>query len=103
MFNKLKQFKDLRDRAKQLQEELGKETIQGSAGWGKVKIDINGNQTITNVSIDPSAMDDREKLQEMIKEAANDAIQKMQKVMAQKLKETGGLDLAQEFGDLMKK
>ena len=103
MFNKLKQFKDLRGRAKQLQEELSKESLEGTAGWGKVKVVINGNQSITDVVIDPTVMDDREKLQTMIKEATNDAITKMQKVMAQKIKDTGGLDLAQEFGDMMGK
>lgn len=103
MFNKLKQFKDLRDKAKHLQGELGKETVQGSGGWGKVKVDMNGNQTVTKITIDPSVVSDVPKLEEMTKDAVNDAIQKMQKIMATKLKDVGGLDLASELGDMMKK
>ncbi len=102
MFSKLKQFKDLKDRAKQIQEALSQETAEGVAGWGKVKIVIDGNQKILSVHIDEAAMSDRTKLQDMIVEAGNDAIGKIQRIMATKLKDIGGLDLASEFGDAMK-
>lgn len=102
MFSKLKQFKDLKDRAKQIQDALSQETAEGAAGWGKVKVVINGNQKVLTVSIDDSVMGDKTKLQEMIVEATNDAIGKIQRVMATKLKDIGGLDLAAEFGDAMK-
>ncbi|HPF95545.1 MAG: YbaB/EbfC family nucleoid-associated protein [Candidatus Magasanikbacteria bacterium] len=103
MFNKLKQINDLRSKAKVLQESLSKEFVTGTSGWGdKVKITINGTQEVTNVEIDASAMDDREKLQSMVKDAANDAMKNLQKTMATKLKDMGGMDLANELGDLMK-
>ncbi len=103
MFNKLKQFKNLRDKAKNIQNVLAQEQVEGSAGWGKVKIRMNGNQQILSVGIDPSVMNDKTKLEEMIREAGNDAIQKIQKIMSTKLKDIGGLDLAGEFGDVIKK
>jgi DNA-binding YbaB/EbfC family protein len=102
MFSKLKQFKDLKDRAKQIQDALSQETAEGVAGWGKVKVVINGNQKVLSVSIEDGAMGDKSKLQDMIVEATNDAIGKIQRVMATKLKDIGGLDLAAEFGDAMK-
>ncbi len=102
MFNKLKQFKDLKDKAKQIQTVLAQETAEGEAAWGKVKVKMNGNQQVLNVTIDPSVMDNREKLQDHVRDAINDAVKKIQTVMAKKLKETGGLDLANEMGDLMK-
>jgi DNA-binding YbaB/EbfC family protein len=102
MFSKLKQFKDLKDKAKQIQDILGRETVEGEAGWGKVKVKMNGNQQVLDVSIDQSVMDNREKLQDYVRDATNDAVKKIQTVMAKKLKETGGLDLANEMGDLMK-
>jgi hypothetical protein len=103
MFNKLKQFKQLRDRAKTIQQTLANESAEGSAGWGKVKIKMDGNQKVMAVTITPEAMQDRTKLEEMVKEAGNDAIQKIQKIMSSKLKEVGGLDLAAEFGEAIKK
>jgi DNA-binding YbaB/EbfC family protein len=103
MFNKLKQFKDLRSRAKQIQDTLGKESVEGTSGWGKVKVQMNGNQHVTSVSIDQGLMSDKQNLEKLIGEAVNDAIQKVQKVMSSKLKDIGGLDLASEFGDALKK
>lgn len=101
MFNKLKQFKDVRDKAKHLQAELGKESTEGSAGWGKVKVTLNGNQQATAVSIDPSVMDDKAKLEEMVKDAINDGMKKLQQMMATKMKDMGGLDFAKELQEMM--
>ncbi len=102
MFSKLKQFKDLKDRAKQIQDVLSQESVEGAGGWGKVKVVINGNQKVLSVTIDESAMADKTKLQDMLVEATNAAIGKIQRIMATKLKDIGGLDLAAEFGDAMK-
>lgn len=99
MFQKLKQFQDLKEKAKALQAALAVEMAEGSAGWGKVKVTINGNQEVQNIVIDDAAMADKAKLQDMLKEATNDAIKKIQGKMALKLKDIGGLDLAKEFGD----
>jgi len=103
MFNKLKQFKDLRDKAKHLQSALSQEKAEGSGGWGKVKTVIDGNQHCLSVTIDPSAMSDKTKLEEMIRDSINDGMTKIQKIMADKLKEGGGLDLANDLKDLMGK
>lgn len=102
MFSKLKQFKDLKDRAKQIQDALSQESAEGTAGWGKVKVTINGNQKVLSVVIGDGVMADKNKLQDMIVEATNDAIGKIQRIMATKLKDIGGLDLAAEFGDALK-
>jgi DNA-binding YbaB/EbfC family protein len=102
MFNKLKQFQDLRNRAKQMQTTLEKESVEGSAGWGKVKITMNGNQRITAVVLDDDVMADKAKLQDLIKDAVNDGAEKLQKLLAGKLKDIGGLDLAKEIQDMVK-
>lgn len=98
MFNKLKQFKDLRDTAKELKNSLAEEIVEGSGGWGKVKIKIDGNQEMKSVEIDPEYLnpDKKEKLQNDIKDAFNDGIKKIQKVMAEKMKNSD-LDLS-KFG-----
>ena len=101
MFSKLKQFKDIRDKAKIIQTALAAESAEGAAGWGKVKIVMNGNQQVINVSIDPSVLSDGLKLEAMVLEATNDAMQKIQKMMAVKLKDIGGLDLAKDMQDMM--
>ncbi|MFH1078283.1 MAG: YbaB/EbfC family nucleoid-associated protein [Patescibacteria group bacterium] len=103
MFNKLKQFKDIRDRAKTIQAALQDERAEGSAGWGKVKVVMNGNQQVISVSIDPEVLSDKAKLEGLIKDAVNDGIVKIQKILADKMKDLGGLDLAQDMQSMMKK
>jgi len=101
MFNKLKQIQDLRSKGKQIQEALEKESVEGSSGWGKIKITINGNQRATAVSIADEAMRDKTKLEGLVKDAINDAMEKMQKHLATKMKDLGGMDLAQEIQSIM--
>jgi nucleoid-associated protein EbfC len=103
MFTKLKQFKDIRDKAKEIQNALSQERVEGSAGWGKVKVSMDGNQRVLDVVIDPSLLTDAKALTTHVKDAVNDAIQKVQKTMASKLKDLGGDDLAREMQDMMKK
>jgi len=93
MFNKLKQFKDLRDQAKDLQSKLSQETITSTASFGKVSLTMDGNLTVKEINIDPELLnpDKKEKLQDAIKDAHADALKKMQRVMAMKMKEMGGL------------
>ncbi len=95
MFEKLKQIKDLRSKAKQLQNVLGQESVEASAAWGKIKLTMNGNQEITLLDIDPELLNPskKEDLENGIKEAVKDAIKKVQRIMAKKMQDMGGLDM----------
>tara|TARA_Y100000031_G_C8156097_1_gene354651 strand:- start:406 stop:705 length:300 start_codon:yes stop_codon:yes gene_type:complete len=98
MFNKIKAVKDLRSQAKQMQNALSEVTDEGTAAWGKVTVKIDGNQNVLKVSIDEEIMKDKVKLEEAMQEAFNDAVKKIQKKMAVKMKEMGGLDALKNFG-----
>jgi len=91
MFNKLKQFKDLKNQAKEIKNSLSQESAEGSAEWGKIKVKIDGNQEVLSVEIDPELLtsDNKAKVEEGIKEATNDATKKVQRIMAEKMKESG--------------
>jgi len=93
MFNKLKQFKDLRDQAKHLQTELEKEIITVNAAGNQVVLTMNGNMKITGLAIDDSLLSpsQKEKLIAGIKDAHEEALKKMQRTLAMKMKEMGGL------------
>ena len=95
MFEKLKQFKDLRDKAKTIQSALAEEKVEGAGGWNKVKISMDGNQSVTSVVIDPSllAASELSKLQDAVKDAVNDATKKAQQKAMMKMKEMGGLNI----------
>ena len=91
MFSKLKQFKDLRNKAKQMQGVMAGESAEGSGAWGKVKITLDGNQKITAMSIDDSLLtpSEKNKLIEGIKDALHDATKKIQFTLMNKMKKSG--------------
>lgn len=93
MFNKLKQFKDMRSQAKTLQSTLSQESVTVKAAGDQVVLMMDGNLTMTGLAIDDALMapDKKEKLQNAIKEAHADALKKMQRIMMVKMKEMGGL------------
>lgn len=87
MFNKLKQFKDLRDQAKTMQSALATEKI--SAEKHGVTIEMDGNMEVLAVVISPDIA--REQIASACRDAFNDAVKKTQRVMAKKMQEMGGL------------
>jgi len=103
MFNKLKQVKDLRSKAKALQSKLGEERVEGSAGMRKVRISMDGNHEVVSVSIDEHALSDKAQLEKHVMEAVNDASKKLQRILATKMQDLGGMDLAKEMQEMMKK
>ena len=93
MFNKLKQFKDLRQQAKTWQSKMAEESVSVEASFGKVKLTMDGNLEVKDVQIDPELLspDKKEKLQTAMKDAYNDAVKKIQRIMAMKMKDIGGM------------
>lgn len=79
-----------------MQEELKTRTIDVSAGGGAIKVVMNGEKQIQSLVIDPAAADpeDVEMLQDLISAAINEAVKKVDDLMATEMgKLTGGLNL----------
>ncbi len=95
MFNKLKQIKDLRDKAKRVQTALKDESVEATGAWGKIKVKMSGNQEVLEVTIDPELIkvEEKKKIEDGIKEATNSAIKKVQRVMVEKMQKMGELKL----------
>ncbi len=91
LFSQLKQIKDLRHQAKSLQDMLAQETVSADAKGGKIRLVMDGNQAIQSLDIDDSLLTPERKaeLTEGVREAVNDAIKKVQKVMAEKMRQSG--------------
>lgn len=86
MFNKLKQFKDLRSQAKTMQSALAEEKI--SEERNGVKLTLNGNLEVLELSLNRDlSIEEQEKT---LKTCLNDAIKRAQKLMAKKLQDMGG-------------
>lgn len=95
MFEKLKQYKDLRDQAKSLQNRLKDVTVSASADGGRIKVVMDGNQQIVSLDIDPDHLrtEKREELQKHLASAINDAVKDSQMAMARMMKDTPGLNI----------
>ncbi|MEK7203181.1 MAG: YbaB/EbfC family nucleoid-associated protein [Patescibacteria group bacterium] len=87
MFNKLKQFRDLRNQAKTLQNALAGETIVVEKN--NVKITMNGNMEIAQLNVNETLS--KSNLEKTLVDCVNEAIKKTQKVMAKKIQEMGGI------------
>jgi len=91
MFTKLKQFKDMRDKAKQLQSALATEVVEGSGAWGKVKVTMDANMAVSAVAVSEEllAASGKGKLEAAVKDAINDAVKKAQRKMVEKMRSSG--------------
>ncbi|MDO8499603.1 MAG: YbaB/EbfC family nucleoid-associated protein [bacterium] len=91
VFSKLKQFKDLREQGKKLQDVLADVSTTANTAGNKVALTMNGNMQITGLAIDDDMMTvaNKSKLQEAIKDAHKDAMKKIQREAAVKMKESG--------------
>ena len=95
MLGKLKQFKDLREQGKKLQNLIGDETVTVDKAGGKVVVTMNGNMEMSGLAIDSSMLspDKKTELEKAIKEAHSDALKKMQRTIAMKMQQSGEFDL----------
>ena len=86
MFNKLKQFKDLKSQAKLMQDALAGEKITEEKGG--ITISMNGNMEVLSVAIASGLT--KEVIELGVKNCMNEAIKKTQRLMAKKMQEMGG-------------
>ena len=99
MFEKLKQFKDLRDQAKRMQDMLSQETVYHD--WrDRIHLVMDGNQKIISLEINPEmlALEKKEELQKGLQECFNEAVKKAQMAAARKMQSMGGLGGLPGFG-----
>jgi len=88
----LKEIQELQAKMLEAQEALGRETVSVSAGGGAIKVVMSGDQKIKSIEIDPALLEDVEMLQDLVIAAVNEAIEKSQRLAADKMSAfTGGL------------
>ena len=75
----MKQAQKMQRDAAAAQQEIAAMTFEASAGGGMVKATATGEMAITDITIDPAAVDpeDVEMLQDMVVAAVNEALRKV--------------------------
>ena len=97
----MKQAQQLQSRLQDMQGELESIEVEGQAGGGLVRAVLTGKGQMRSLAIDPSLMkeEEREILEDLIVAAVNDAKQKSEATVQEKMKElTGGLPLPPGLG-----
>ena len=90
----LKQVQQMQAEMAKAQEELKNEVVEATAGGGTVTVKMTGELNVTEVRIDPDAVDpeDVELLQDLVLAAFNEAVRSAQELQQRKLgAATGGL------------
>ncbi len=123
MFDKLKGIASLmgnagqlKEKFAQMQDELGRKTVEGEAGAGAVRVTVNGRFEVMRVQLDQSmlqtligpgdennasaeeqqirAADDLHMIEDLIAAATNAAMFKARDLIKEEMREvTGGLDI----------
>ena len=94
--NMMKEAQKLQQQMAAMQEEIGKKTVEATAGGGMVTVQANGKQEILAIKIDPEVVsrDDVQMLEDLVLAACNEALRKSRELMQQELgKLTGGLKI----------
>jgi DNA-binding YbaB/EbfC family protein len=96
---------EMQSRMAELQESLRQLRVEGSAGGGMVKVEVNGQQQVLSCRIEPELFGsgDREVLEDLIVAATNQALEKAKAAAAQEMsKLAGDVDLT-GLGDMLEK
>ncbi|HSW85785.1 MAG TPA: YbaB/EbfC family nucleoid-associated protein [Candidatus Saccharimonadales bacterium] len=74
-------------KVKKIQSELQKQVITVEKGEGAIKVEINGEQKIKKIHIDPEYIDlnDIGQLERWIEDAVKEAISESQRIAAEKM------------------
>jgi nucleoid-associated protein EbfC len=90
----MKQAQQMQENMKKAQDALGSIEVEGQSGAGMVKVLMTCHHDVKRVSIDPSVMDDKEMLEDLIAAAVNDAVRRVESTTQEKMAGfTAGLNL----------
>jgi len=92
--NLMKQAQKMQENMQKAQEELASLEVEGQSGAGAVKVVMTCKHDVKRVAIDPSVMDDKEMLEDLIAAAMNDANRRVEQTVQERMGAiTAGLPL----------
>jgi DNA-binding YbaB/EbfC family protein len=90
------QLPRIKEETERMQQRLEQLVVEGDAGAGMVKVRINGRMNVLGCTISPDALalNDREMLEDLIKAATNQALDKARQALSEETsKLMGGMGL----------
>ena len=99
--NILKQAQKVQEEMAKVQEELAQKKVEATSGGGMVTVEVNGQQEILSIKIDPEVIksDDKEMLEDLVLAAVNEGMRKAKDLVKEEVaKVAGGLSLPPGMG-----
>lgn len=94
MMEMMKSAKDIQARMAAFQEEVERMRFDAETGGGAVRVTLDGKFRMVDLKIEPSALEDRELLEDLIMSAVNSASVRAKEAMKAELaKVTGGINI----------
>ena len=89
---------DMQQQMQQMQEQMKHITATGSSGGGMVTIEMSGDMEITNLTIDPAALEEQDvaMLQDLVRAAINSLLSNWKDQIKQQT--MGGMPFPGSFG-----
>lgn len=79
----MKQLPKIKEEMEKFQQRLGQITAEGDAGGGMVKVRVNGRFELLSCNLADEALKDREMLEDLIRAAVNQAIERVKQTTAE--------------------
>lgn len=88
----MKQAQAMQTRMQEVQDEVGQQSVEASAGGGMVTVTANGKGEVQSVKIDPSLLKDGdvEMLEDLVLAAVNEAHRRADEMMKSALSRIAG-------------
>ena len=94
----MKQAQAMQENMKKAQDQLAQMEVEGQSGAGMVKVIMTCAHEVRRVTIDPSVLDDKEMLEDLLAAAVNDAVRRGEELSKEKMAGfTAGLNLPPGF------
>jgi DNA-binding YbaB/EbfC family protein len=90
----MQQAQKMQQQMQQAQEEMARMEVTGEAAGGLVKVVMTGKHAVRRIEIDPSLLEDREMLEDIVAAAVNDAVNRVATTLQERMSElTSGINL----------
>ncbi|MEQ1591555.1 MAG: YbaB/EbfC family nucleoid-associated protein [Thiobacillaceae bacterium] len=84
--NMMKQVQQVQENMAKMQAKLADIEVEGASGAGLVKVTMSCKYDVRRVAIDPSLLaDDKDMLEDLVAAAVNDAVRKVEAMVADKM------------------
>lgn len=99
----MKKAQEMQKKLQDIQKQVADMEVTGQSGAGMVKIVMTGQHYAKKVTLDPSLMKEEKSIvEDLIAAAINDATDKIEKALRDKMGGLAGIKLPEGFGDLPK-